>query len=98
MGVDALRAGRVGLGRLRAHDHALGDREREREAKVVVGVLADQVHAPGSERGRDAHVRTQDRLSELAADSSGSTSEMNVPAPCSEPARYLSFSAVRSGG
>ena len=32
------------------------------------------------------------------AERSGSVSEMNVPAPCSDPARYLSFSAVRRGG
>ena len=55
VGVDALGAGRVGLGRLRAHDHALGDRERQREALVVVGVLADQVHAPGREARPRAH-------------------------------------------
>ena len=31
---------------------ARGDRERQREPLVVVGVLADQVDAPGGERGR----------------------------------------------
>ena len=34
--------------RLGAHRHAVGDRERQREAAVVVGVLADQVDAAGA--------------------------------------------------
>ena len=34
-----------------AHGDPVGDRERQREAVVVVGVLADQVDPPGRERG-----------------------------------------------
>jgi hypothetical protein len=42
--------------RLRTNGDALGDRERQREALVVVGVLADQVDAPRGE-GPDALMR-----------------------------------------
>ena len=84
--------------RLGADGDALGDRERQREPVVVVGVLADQVDASGGERARCAQAARAIASRSSAADSSGSVSEMNVPAPCSEPARYLSFSAVRSGG
>jgi hypothetical protein len=35
---------------LRAHRDAALDGERQAQAFVVVGVLADQVHAPGGER------------------------------------------------
>ena len=34
------------------HGHSFGDRERQRQAVVVVGVLADQTYAPGRERPR----------------------------------------------
>ena len=107
-------------GRPRPHRDALGDREREGEAAVVVGVLPDQVDPAG---GEGAHLQRR-QLSALpgyshaaepppwrcpaparstasrsaAADSSGSVSAMNTPPPCSEPARYLSLCAVRSGG
>ena len=93
MGVDALIPPRGG-----ANGDALGDRERQREPVVVVGVLADQVHAPRRERDGPRYAARAIAPRSAAADSSGSVSEMNVPAPCSEPARYLSFSAVRSGG
>ena len=83
---------------LGAHGDALGDRERQREPLVVVGVLADQVDAAGRERAAALTRHGRSPRAAAAADSSGSVSEMKVPAPCSEPARYLSFSAVRSGG
>ena len=61
-GVDAGCAGARGAGRRRlgADGDALGDRERQRESFVVVGVLADQVDAAGGERAAalSRHVRS----------------------------------------
>ncbi len=50
VGTDAPGAGGVRRLRLGAHGHPFGDRKRQRQPLVVVGVLADQVHAPGRER------------------------------------------------
>ncbi len=92
------RLAAVPLERGGAHLHALGDREGQREPAVVIGVLADHVDAAGRESARSAYPTRSIAPRSSAAASSGSTSPMKVPAPCSEPARYFSFSAVRSGG
>ena len=95
--------------RRRAYGDPLGDGERQGQAVVVVGELADQVEAPGSERGHMRgrafaaaagidHAAAAIAARSANADSSGSTSPMKVPAPCSDPAAYLSLSRVRSGG
>ena len=48
--IDGMRTNAALGARLRCDDDALGDRERQRQAAVVVGVLADQVDAPRGER------------------------------------------------
>ncbi len=48
--VHAVRVGRIARKGVGADGDAFGDRERQRETFVVVGVLADQVDAPGRER------------------------------------------------
>ena len=97
VGVHKLLAGRAAGRGLGAHCDALGDRERQGQPEVVVGALADQVDAPARTH-RSAQAARAIASRSLAAEDSGSVSEMNVPAPCSEPARYLSLSAVRNGG
>ena len=83
--------------RLRRDHDALGDRERQRQARRC-SRCARRSGSRGRARTRAAQAPRAIASRNATADSSGSVSEMNVPAPCSEPARNLSFSAVRSGG
>ena len=83
-----------------------GERDRQDEAVVVVGVLAEQVDASGRARQgfgqapEGAHEGVaHDRLTGTACSSralsSGSASMAKKPAPSSVPARYLRRSRVR---
>ena len=53
--------------RLRRDRHAAVDRERQREAVVVVGVLADQVHAAGAAGDDAAHAPSRARITRTAS-------------------------------
>src|ERR1700722_20761049 len=78
---------RIGVRRFESHDGAPRQRDRQRPAEVVVGVLADQVD-PAGRRIADRHLRSRRR----AATASGTTSVMKASIADSDAARY--FNAV----
>ena len=87
----AAHADGVGVARCECHDGAVGQRNRQRETQVVVGVLADQVDA-----SRREHIVTSRQSSRRRwATLSGDTSLRNTSIADSEAARYFSLSAVR---
>ena len=90
------------------HCHFSDMRQRHRQTKstCIIRVITDEIDTPGSLTHRFTitpvnvaewivHGRT---ARSFAAASSGSTSTRKTPAPCSTPARYLSFPTSRRNG
>ena len=86
----------------RGHHDLVRQGDREYDAVVVVGVLADQVDPSGRPPATVGR-RTENILEgtheptfrKVSATSSGRVSLMNAPMPDSEPARYLILSLAR---